>query len=43
VKRLFVALAHPQHAGMLRALRVIADAAPTYGWELRYAVPRGTI
>jgi glycosyltransferase involved in cell wall biosynthesis len=39
VKRLFVALAHPQHAGMLRALRVIADAAPTYGWELRYAVP----
>jgi glycosyltransferase involved in cell wall biosynthesis len=39
VKRLFVTLAHPQHAGMLRALRAIADAAPAHGWELRYAVP----
>jgi glycosyltransferase involved in cell wall biosynthesis len=39
VKRLFVTLAHPQHAGMLRALRVIADAAPRHGWELRYAMP----
>jgi glycosyltransferase involved in cell wall biosynthesis len=24
---------------MLRALRVIADAAPAYGWELRYVIP----
>src|SRR6185369_9755205 len=39
VKRLMVTLAHPQHAGMLRALRILADAAPTYGWELRYAMP----
>jgi glycosyltransferase involved in cell wall biosynthesis len=39
VKRLFVTLAHPRHAGMLRALRVIADAAPAHGWELRYAMP----
>ena len=39
MKRLVVTLAHPQHAGMLRALRVIADAAPHHGWELRYAVP----
>jgi glycosyltransferase involved in cell wall biosynthesis len=39
VKRLMVTLAHPQHAGMLRALRILADAAPTHGWELRYAVP----
>ena len=39
MKRLAVTLAHPQHAGMLRALRVSADAAPRYGWELRYAVP----
>ena len=39
MKRLAVTLAHPQHAGMLRALRVIADAAPAHGWELRYAVP----
>ena len=39
MKRLAVTLAHPQHAGMLRALRVIADAAPEHGWELRYVVP----
>jgi glycosyltransferase involved in cell wall biosynthesis len=39
MKRLLVTLAHPQHAGMWRALRVLADAAPEYGWELRYAVP----
>ncbi len=39
MKRLLVTLAHPQHAGMLRALRVIADAAPAYGWELRYVLP----
>jgi glycosyltransferase involved in cell wall biosynthesis len=39
MKRLFVTLAHPQHAGMWRALRVLADAAPAHGWELRYAVP----
>jgi glycosyltransferase involved in cell wall biosynthesis len=24
---------------MWRALRILADAAPSYGWELRYAVP----
>ena len=39
MKRLVVALAHPQHAGMWRALRVLADAAPARGWELRYLVP----
>jgi glycosyltransferase involved in cell wall biosynthesis len=39
MRRLFVTLAHPQHAGMWRALRVLADAAPAHGWEFRYAVP----
>jgi glycosyltransferase involved in cell wall biosynthesis len=39
MRRLAVTLAHPQHAGMLRALRVIADAAPDHGWELRYVLP----
>jgi glycosyltransferase involved in cell wall biosynthesis len=34
-----VTLAHPQHAGMLRALRVLDDAAPQYGWTMRYAFP----
>lgn len=34
-----VTLAHPQHAGMLRALRVLDDAAPRHGWTLRYAFP----
>jgi glycosyltransferase involved in cell wall biosynthesis len=39
VKRALVTLAHPQHAGMLRALRVLEDAAPRHGWELAYAFP----
>jgi glycosyltransferase involved in cell wall biosynthesis len=34
-----VTLAHPQHAGMLRALRVLDDAAPHHGWTLRFAFP----
>jgi len=34
-----VTLAHPQHAGMLRALRVLDDAAPAHGWTLRFAFP----
>ncbi len=40
MRRALVTLAHPQHAGMLRALRVLDDAAPAHGWELRYAFPR---
>ncbi len=39
VRRALVTLAHPQHAGMLRALRVLDDAALGHGWELRYAFP----
>jgi glycosyltransferase involved in cell wall biosynthesis len=34
-----VTLAHPHHAGMLRALRVLDDAAPRHGWTLRFAFP----
>jgi glycosyltransferase involved in cell wall biosynthesis len=39
MRHALVTLAHPQHAGMLRALRVLDDAAPRHGWELRYAFP----
>jgi glycosyltransferase involved in cell wall biosynthesis len=39
VKRAVAVLAHPAHAGMLRALRVLDDAAPRFGWELRHVVP----
>lgn len=31
-------LAHPQHAGMLRALAVLDGAAPRHGWQLRFVV-----
>ena len=40
MRRALVTLAHPQHAGMLRALRVLDDAAPRHGWELHYAFPQ---
>ena len=39
MRRALVTLAHPQHAGMLRALRVLDDASARHGWELRYAFP----
>jgi|GEM_PF-1473581 len=39
MKRALVTLGHPRHAGMLRALRVLDDAAEAHGWELRYVVP----
>jgi glycosyltransferase involved in cell wall biosynthesis len=39
MRRALVTLAHPQHAGMLRALRVLDDAAGHHGWELRFAFP----
>jgi len=35
VRRALVTLSHPDHAGMLRALRVLVDAAPAHGWEMR--------
>ena len=38
MNRAVVTLAHPDHAGMLRALRVLDDAAPRHGWELRFVL-----
>ena len=42
MRRALVTLAHPQHAGMLRALRVLDDASTRHGWELHYAFPSET-
>jgi glycosyltransferase involved in cell wall biosynthesis len=38
MKRALVALAHPDHAGMLRALRILDDAAARHGWALRFVL-----
>ena len=38
MRRAVVTLGHPQHAGMLRALKVLEDAAPRHGWELHYVL-----
>ena len=35
VKRALVTLSHPDHAGMLRALEILVEAAPRHGWEMR--------
>jgi glycosyltransferase involved in cell wall biosynthesis len=40
MKRAVVTLGHPGHAGMLRALRILDDAAPRHGWELRFVLAR---
>ena len=39
MKRALVALGHPQHAGMVRALEVLDRAAPRHGWQLDYVMP----
>jgi glycosyltransferase involved in cell wall biosynthesis len=39
MRRVVAALAHPQHAGMLRALKVLHDAAPGRGWTMDYVMP----
>jgi glycosyltransferase involved in cell wall biosynthesis len=39
MKRAVVALGHPQHAGMVRALAVLEQAAPAHGWTLEYVMP----
>lgn len=38
MKRAIVTLGHPDHAGMLRALRVLDEAASRHGWELRFVL-----
>src|SRR6185369_10713230 len=35
MRRALVTLSHPDHAGMLRALKVLVEAAPRHGWEMR--------
>ncbi len=39
MKRALVALAHPDHAGMLRTLKVLDAAAEEHGWELSFVLP----
>ena len=36
MKRALVVLGHSQHAGMLRAAKLLADAAPRHGWQLGF-------
>jgi glycosyltransferase involved in cell wall biosynthesis len=40
MKRAVVTLGHPDHAGMLRALKILDDAAARHGWELRFVLAR---
>jgi glycosyltransferase involved in cell wall biosynthesis len=40
MKRAVVTLGHSDHAGMLRALKMLDDAAPRHGWELRFVLAR---
>ena len=40
MKRAVVTLGHPDHAGMLRALKILDDAAPRHGWALRFVLAR---
>jgi len=39
MRRVVATLAHPEHAGMLRALKVLHDAAPSRGWSMDYVMP----
>ena len=38
MRRALVTLSHPDHAGMLRALKILVEAAPRNGWEMRIVV-----
>jgi glycosyltransferase involved in cell wall biosynthesis len=40
MRRAVVTLGHPGHAGMLRALKLLDEAAPRHGWELRFVLAR---
>ena len=39
MKRAVAVLAHPDHAGMLRALRMLAEYGPAHGWTVELVVP----
>jgi glycosyltransferase involved in cell wall biosynthesis len=39
MKRALVTLGHPQHAGMVRSLEVLDQAAAAHDWRLEYAMP----
>lgn len=39
MRRVVAALAHPGHAGMLRALKILYDAAPSRGWSMDFVMP----
>src|SRR5262249_23229550 len=38
MRRAVVTLGHPGHAGMLRALRALDEAAPRHGWRRRFVL-----
>jgi glycosyltransferase involved in cell wall biosynthesis len=42
MRRALVTLGHPDHAGMLRALKILDEAAPRHGWELRFVLAEPT-
>jgi hypothetical protein len=39
MRRVVSVLSHPQHAGMVRALRILDEAAPAAGWTMTHVVP----
>src|SRR5436309_516828 len=38
MKRALVVLGHSEHAGMLRAAKLLADAAPRHGWRVAFVL-----
>src|SRR5262245_10927028 len=38
MRRAVVTLGHPDHAGMLRSLKILDDAAGAHGWELKFVL-----
>jgi glycosyltransferase involved in cell wall biosynthesis len=39
MKRALVLMAHPGHGGLMRSLAALDQAAPRFGWELRFVFP----